>query len=261
MIRPSPRRILFGSDEPIFNALPERVLGNLRSPTSENALLWNLIYPLAQPKISLLNLLRKRPIWGTSSLPETGDEELIPYFWGYSIDGDRLRLLDVVLEDVDGPGLKTEVDLLLLGEQNLVVVEAKHVGGLGRCARFMNRRCPEIHLQADGHVDGCRYWEDDFAYFGSHLDFGPRPEPGEQSPPCHHHYQLARTLLVGYSLSMRLELQLHLWLIVPRNRWRSFERSWQDFTERVRDDDLWRRLRVIAWEDVRELRSDLFKRV
>jgi hypothetical protein len=135
------------------------------------------------------------------------------------------------------------------------VVEAKHVGGLGRCARFMKHRCPEIHLQTDELAAGCRYWEETPSLFGSHLDFGPRPVPGEQTPPCHHHYQLARTLLVGYSLSTRLNLQFHLWLIVPRERWRSFERGWLDFSERVRDDGLWRRLRVMAWENVRELRA------
>jgi hypothetical protein len=64
-------------------------------------------------------------------------------------------------------------------------------------------------------------------------------------------------LLVGTSLATRLRLQLHLWLIVPRGRWRSFEKDWLDFSDRVRDDKLWRRLRVIAWEDVRELPGEM----
>ena len=260
MKRPSPRRILVGSDEPIFNVLPERVRGNLRTPTSENALLWNLIYPLAQPKISISKLLNLRPLWGTSSLPETVEDDLTPYFWGYSIDGDRLVYLDEVLEEVNGPGLKTEVDLFLLGDRNLIVVEAKHVGGLGRCKRFANLHCPEIHRDAEELTDVCRYWEDGTAYFGTHLEFGPRPEPGEETPPCHRQYQLARTLLVGYSLTKRLQLQYHLWLIVPRGRWRSFERDWLDFSDRVRDDALWRRLRVSAWEDIRDLPGDLTDR-
>jgi hypothetical protein len=255
--RPSPKRILSGSDEPIFNVLPQRVLANLRTPTSENALLWNLIYPLAQPTISMSNLLHLRPMWGTSSLPETVDDELTPYFWGYSVEGDRLLHLDEALEEVNGPGLKTEVDLFLMGERNLILVEAKHIGGLGRCKRFANLHCPEIHRDAEELTNVCRYWEDDTASFGLHLKFGPRPEPGEEIPPCHRHYQLARTLLVGISLTMRLQLQHHLWLIVPKGRWRSFERDWLDFSERLRDDGLWRRLRVIAWEDVRDLPGDL----
>ncbi len=257
---PSSRRILSGSDEPIFNVLPERVLANLRTKTSENALLWNLIYPLAQPKITFSKLLNLRPMWGTSSLTETLDDELTPFFWGYSIDGDRLLYLDQVLEEVDGPGLKTEVDLFLLGKRNLILVEAKHVAGLGRCARFTNHHCPEIHCDVEEFVDACRYWKDDNPSFASYLEFGPRPEPGVEIPPCYRHYQLARTLLVGTSLTTRLQLQFHLWLIVPGGRWRSFERDWLDFTDRVRDDALWRRLRVIAWEDVRELPGDLIER-
>ena len=257
MKRPSPRRILSGSDEPIFNILPERVLANLRTPTSENALLWNLIYPLAQPKISFSKMLNLRPMWGTSTLSETFDDELTPYFWGFSIDGDRLIYLDEVLVEVNGPGLKTEVDLFLLGERNLIVVEAKHVGGLGRCKRFANLNCPETHRGAEELVEVCRYWDDDTASFGSYLEFGLRPEPGDEIPPCHRHYQLARTLLVGVALTMRLQLQLHLWLIVPKGRWRSFERDWLDFSNRLKDDELWRRLRVIAWEDVRGLPGEL----
>ncbi|HEY45997.1 MAG TPA: hypothetical protein G4O14_04335 [Anaerolineae bacterium] len=256
---PSSRRILSGSDEPIFNVLPERVLANLRTPTSENALLWNLIYPLAQPKISISKFLNLRPMWGTSSLPETVDDELTPYFWGYGIDGGRLLELDDVLQEIDGPGLKTEVDLFLLGERNLVLVEAKHAGGLGRCKRFAHHHCPEIYRDVEEVVGVCRYWEEDKASFASHLEFGPRPDPGEEIPPCHRHYQLARTLLVGYSLSIRFQLQYHLWLIIPGGRWRSFERDWLDFSDRVIDDELWRRLRVIAWEDVRELPGELKK--
>lgn len=196
-------------------------------------------------------------MWGTSGLPETIDDKLIPYFWGYSIDGDRLHHLDEVLDEIDGPGLKTEVDLFLLGERNLVLVEAKHIGGLGRCKRYAHHNCPEIHSAVEEMVDVCRYWEDDAASFRVHLEFGPRPEHGEESPPCHRHYQLARTLLVGISLAMRLNLQFHLWLIIPRERWRSFERDWLDFSDRVRDHELWRRLRVIAWEGVRELPGEL----
>ncbi|UCF59678.1 MAG: hypothetical protein JSV37_07865 [Anaerolineaceae bacterium] len=258
--RPSPKRILSGSDEPIFNVLPERVLANLRSPASENALLWNLIYPLAQPNINITKLLKLRPMWGTLELPETFEDELKPYFWGYSIDGDRLMSLDEVLVEVDGPGLKTEVDLFLLGERNVVLVEAKHIGGLGRCKRYAQHRCPEIHRATEEPEEICRYWNAEAVPFTSYLEFGPRPEPGEEIPPCHRHYQLARTLLVGRSLATRLRLQLHLWLVVPRGRWRSFEKDWLDFSDRVRDDKLWRRLRVIAWEDVRELPSGVPER-
>lgn len=251
--RPSPRRILSGADEPIFDVLPERVLSNLRLPTSENALLWNLTYPLAQPSINLLKLLELHPLWGTRILPEAGEDDLVPYYWGYRVDGERLPQLDEVLEIVDGPGPPTEVDLFLFGHQNLVLIEAKHMSGLGRCSRYARRGCPEMHLLDDERKNPCRYWEGIAANFEEHLEFGPRPEPEESAPACHRHYQLARTLLVGHSLASRLERIFHMWLVIPRDRWSSFEFNWKDFTERIRDDDLWRRMRVLAWEDIRGL--------
>lgn len=251
--RPSPRRILFGADEPIFDVLPERVLSNLRLPTSENALLWNITYPLAQPAINLLELLELHPLWGTRIMPEAGEDNLIPYYWGYRVDGERLPQLDEVLELVDGPGLPTEVDLFLFGHHNLVLIEAKHMSSLGRCSRYARRSCPEMHLLDDEQKDPCRYWEGIVANFEVHLKFGPRPKPGEDAPACHRHYQLARTLLVGHSLASRLERTFYMWLIVPRERWSSFELNWKDFTERIRDDELWRRMRVLAWEDIRGL--------
>ena len=251
--RPSPRRILSGADEPIFDVLPERVLSNLRLPTSENALLWNLTYPLAQPSINLLKLLELHPLWGTRILPEAGEDDLVPYYWGYRVDGERLPQLDEVLEIVDGPGPPTEVDLFLFGRHNLVIIEAKHMSGLGRCSRYARRGCPEMHLLDDERKNPCRYWEGIAANFEEHLEFGPRPEPEESAPACHRHYQLARTLLVGHSLASRLERIFHMWLVIPRDRWSSFEFNWKDFTERIRDDDLWRRMRVLAWEDIRGL--------
>jgi len=251
--RPSPQRILFGVDEPIFDVLPERVLSNLRLPTSENALLWNLTYPLAQPTINLLEILELRPLWGTRSLPEASEDNLTPYYWGYRVNGERFPQLDEVLELVDGPGLPTEVDLFLLGHHSLVLVEAKHMSGLGRCSRYTRRRCPEMHLLDDEMRKPCRYWQGVAVNFEVHLEFGPRPQPGKYAPACNRHYQLARTLLVGHALASRLERTFHMWLIVPRERWSSFEPNWMDFTQRVRDDGLWRRMRVLAWEDIRRL--------
>jgi hypothetical protein len=52
-------------------------------------------------------------------------------------------------------------------------------------------------------------------------------------------------------LSQYLGLVFHLWMIVPRARWTSIQPAWLDFTERVLDDALWRRMRVLAWEDIR----------
>jgi hypothetical protein len=246
-----PQRILVGRHEPIFATLPQAVRANLLHRASENALVWNLVYPLAVSGLSLHALLGLRPLWGTAQLDEPEDV-LQAFFWGYGIQGERLPGLDDVLSALDGPGPHTEVDLFLLGESTLVLAEAKHTGGLGRCARFASRRCP----QAAGHDEGlspCRYWDAPQSMFRQILEFPTPPFAPDVPPPCSVHYQLARTLLVGMALSERLERRLHVWLLTPRQRWQVLERTWVQFTEYLREDALWRRLRVLAWEDVRKI--------
>jgi hypothetical protein len=238
--------------EPIFDVLPETVLANFQTPRSENALVWNLIYPLAQPTISFRSLMRIRPLWGMVMQPDL-DDVLRPYFWGFDVLGDRLPGLDDVLMTVDGEGPRTEVDLFLVGKTTLIVVEAKHLSALGRCSRFAHGRCPEIHSDSSDLEAECRYWSLTDADFSVELDFGERPQPEGDSPSCDRHYQLARTLLVGRRLSQMLEKELCLWMMIPRTHWRSLEKTWLDFTERIRDDELWRRMRVLAWEDVGRL--------
>ncbi len=247
-----PKRILEGIEEPIFDALPQRVLDNLRRPASENALVWNLLYPLAKPRISLSSLLALRPLWGTSL--EADDDSLEPYFWGYGIPGHVLQDLEEALQRVNGPGPRTEVDVLLVGETNLVLVEAKNRSGLGRCSRYQAGRCPEMHQADAAGIDPCRYWDSPEALFSEMLDFGPRPAPDGPTPACSQHYQLARTLLVGRALSEKRDAKLHMWMIVPRRRGGSLQRAWVDFCDRLLDDELWRRMRVLAWEDVQGLR-------
>jgi hypothetical protein len=181
---------------------------------------------------------------------ELREEALSPYYWGYEVGGERLPGLDAVLEAVDGSGQQTEVDLFLLGEHDLVLVEAKRNGGLGRCGRYLSVRCPEIHLPSTA---GCRYWETPAALFSDLLALGSRPTPDSGSPPCNSHYQLARTLKVGERLAARLNRQLHLWLWVPAARWAALERDWLDFADRVTEAQLWKHLRVLDWEAIRRL--------
>lgn len=245
---PLPRAILAGEQEGAFDHLPETVIANLRRPHSENARLWNTFYPRPGEGLRLKRLLSIAPLWG--SMPDaTSDERLEPYFWGVHPSGQGLAGLGEVLDEVDGPGPRTEIDLILRGASNLVVIEAKNLSTLGRCGRHQRRVCPEIHLSAGHWLDRCRYWELPVARFDRLLDFGSRPGPGAPRPPCARHYQLARTLLAGDALARRLELRLHAWVLLPRDRWPSLERNWLDFADRVRDPDLWRRLRVLAWED------------
>jgi hypothetical protein len=245
-------RLHLGEEEPIFRSLPADVLGNLRHPGSENALLWNLLYPLAQPTILLSQLLSVTPIWGTAALREQ-DDELLPYFWGVSAAGTQLVGLKETLQAVDGPTGQTEVDLILLGRQHLIVAEVKNRAALGHCVRYSSGRCPEVGALKEAGQLPCRYWEAGESEFAAELEFGPRPCAAEESPPCAGHYQLARTLLVGRALARRLHRHLHLWFILPRANWREYELAWLDFAGRVRQGDLWRRMRVLAWEDLARL--------
>jgi hypothetical protein len=245
-------KILFGENEPIFSHLPINVLSNLRHRGSENAVLWNMIYPLAQPTISLKSLITLPPLWGTVHI-DLEDDPLEPYFWGYSIEGKRLPGLDDVLRCIDGSGPRTEVDLFLIGKNNLLLVEAKHLGALGTCSRYSNQRCPELHPDEMQNVKPCRYWEPGDQEFQQLLDFGDRPNSGDTSLPCNRHYQLARTILVGNALAKLCERDFSMWMLVTKRKWRSTERTWLDFVGRIRDDVFWRRMRVIAWEELQKL--------
>ncbi len=250
-----PKQVISGEDEGIFSVLPESVLTNFLNPTSENALLWNVIYPLAQPTIALMDLLNIRPLWGNPNEENETDDALAPYYWGYDVEGVRLQKLDDVLLMIDGSGPKTEVDLFFLGERNLILVESKRKSGFGRCSRFSRRRCPEVHVSVRDDRSPCRYWEVEKARFTNHLAMGLRPEPDSESPTCNRHYQLARTLTIGHELADLLKREFHLWIFAPRSHWLKLEKDWLDFAERVQDDSLWRRLRVIAWEEIQEIAS------
>ncbi|MFQ5941919.1 MAG: hypothetical protein ACE5JF_00010 [Anaerolineales bacterium] len=241
--------ILTGSEEPVFRVLPQGVIDDMKRSGSESALLWNCVYPRAQPTLALADLLSLTPLWGSNI--ETVTDDLIPYYWGFDQTGLGLPQLDRVLEDIDGPGPRTEVDLFLLGQSELILVEAKHMAAPGRCSRYGSERCPEIHL--DTSEAGCRYWVEEISRFSYLLDFGSRPEKDDPAPPCNRHYQLGRTVLVGSALARKLDRRLHLWLMLPKARWEAIEPYWIDFSERIVDDRLWRRLRVIAWEAIHSL--------
>jgi hypothetical protein len=202
--------------------------------------------------MSLTRLLELSSLWGTSREDDWLDDSLIPYYWGFSQDGARLQALDSVLEEVDGPGPKTEIDLFLLGKEFLIAVEAKHTSTFGRCARYSSQRCPEVH-RAQTNEPICRYWEPGAGHFTECLSLGSRPDPEALTVPCHTHYQLARTLLIGRALARRMERQFTLWSFLPEKRWRSVEATWIDFSERVLDDQLWRRMRVLSWEQIQTL--------
>ncbi len=247
-----PPRLWTGSNEPIFSVLPGTVLANFNTPRSENALLWNLLYPRSQPSLSLAALLALSSLWGTAPPGEVRDDQLHPFYWGHGLDGSRLQGLDDALKEVDGPGPKTEIDLILLGKKVLISVEAKHTSLFGRCSRYGAMRCPEIHVH-DSSEPSCRYWEPGSGRFSDLLAFGRRPEAASLEAPCNVHYQLARTVMVGHHLAKRLNREFALWIFLPQARWRSIEKTWLDFADRVLDDHIWRSMRVISWEQVQSL--------
>ena len=258
--RPDSRRwVLDGEQELIFGSLPQTVLANLTSPRSESALLWNVFYPLAARAVSLSELLALSPLWGTRVLPEpAADAGLSTYFWGFGLDGQPMPGLKRALSSVDGPGGKIEVDLFLVGGGQLIAVEAKRGAAPGRCGRYIRGRCPEI-LPALGRKP-CRYWEPGPGEFARWLEAGARPTPATELPACSVHYQLFRTVVLAATLAGQLGLDPGLWMVIPQASWTKLEPVWLDFADRVRDEDLWRRLRVLAWEDLLSLAGGKAKR-
>ncbi len=250
---PPAKGIVAGEREVIFQYLPEEVRLNMLRRGSESAALWNAFYPFAHEGVSLLAWQHLRPLWGSASA--TGeDDRLIPYFWGLHADGSRLEDLAATASSIGGREDRLEIDLLLLGDRNLVAVEAKVGGEAGRCGRYYAGRCPEVH----GGGGTCRYWEEGAASFDQALDFGVRPTQDQEGPPpCATHYQLARTLLGVEHLARRKSLVPHLALLIPQRRWPALRAGWQDFAERVRDEAQWRRLRVMAWEDLEGLKRSV----
>jgi hypothetical protein len=177
-------------------------------------------------------------------------DSLTPYFWGFSVTGERFPGLDEVLDQVDGPGPRTEVDLFFLGQKYLILVEAKHTSSFGRCMRYGSGRCPEVHREGQ---TVCQYWEAGPGYFADQLHIGSRPAEGVLNPPCNLHYQLARTYMIGRALAERLERTFLLWSFLPKKKWRSLEKTWLDFSDRVVEEHAWRHMRVIAWEQIETL--------
>ena len=246
--RPLPG-ILVGHHEPIFDALPGNVLDNLRRSNSENALVWNKLYPAFRQGGRLQPLLALAPLWGTPALT-LPDDQLQAYYWGFRADGTYLAGLEETLMAVDGPGPSTEVDCFLLGEENIILIEAKRGSGFGRCSRYNNHSCPAVHLE-EPDLSLCRYWTEPAAAF--HTEFAFAEPEVDFRPACDRHYQLARTLMVGRQLAELLKKDLHFWVLVPRRNWPRIERTWLDFTRAIKDSETWRRLRVLSWESLEEL--------
>lgn len=247
---PRPSGVLSGQDEAIFRVLSEEVVRNMRMG-SESAAVWNAFYPFADGGIEAESWFRLPRLWGTETLEAEADV-LTPYFWGFRMDGIPMPGLGDAVETIAGREDRLEVDLFLLGSQSLVGVEAKLGSDPGRCGRYETGKCPEVHVVGAP----CRYWEDGASRFSNLLVIGERPRPEDElRPPCSTHYQLARTLVLTQSMADSRGIAAHVCLLVPRSRWSGLQATWLDFVERILDDGLWQRLRVIAWEDLEILGS------
>lgn len=246
---PPPAGITSGEREPIFSHLSEEIVRNMRQPGSESSAIWNAFYPFAHAGVESRAWHGVPRLWGTPAV-DPGDDRLTPYFWGLDVEGRPMDGLAAAIGAIAGRDDRLEVDLILRGQRGIVVVEAKADAEPGRCGRYLGGRCPEVHQVGEA----CRYWEPGAAGFWPRLDFGPRPAADlADAPPCSHHYQLGRTLLLAEHLGGALGLVPYLCLLIPRRRWPSIRSTWLDFAERVREEDAWRRLRVMAWEDLRVL--------
>jgi hypothetical protein len=96
----------------------------------------------------------------------------------------------------------------------------------------------------------CRYWEEKQSKFVNAIRIDSRPQAGTDTPLCSRHYQLSRTLLLGMRMAAKHERIFSLWALVSRKNWRSLELDWLDFSDRVRDSSVWRRMRVLSWDSI-----------
>lgn len=247
---PTPAGIAAGDREPIFSRLSEEIVQNMRRPGSESAAIWNAFYAFAHTGIEARAWYGLPRLWGTAVVVPQ-DDRLTPYFWGLDVEGRPLEGLARSIEEIAGREDRLEVDLILKGANHLIAVEAKVDAEPGRCGRYLSGRCPEVHQVGSP----CGYWEPGPGRFDAHLDFGLRPIADmEEGPACSEHYQLGRTLLLVERLARQTGAAGSVCLLIPRRRWAAIRTTWLDFVDRVRDDGLWRRLRVLAWEDLKGLR-------
>ena len=109
-------------------------------------------------------------------------------------------------------GQKTEPDVIVISGKSLVVAECKRRSILGRCSRFVDERCPEIHMDRRKRPY-CQYWTrglQDLVTFS-------KPVPATSDPDCSQYYQLLRNYMIGDRLAAVLGLPLHLMVVKASN--------------------------------------------
>lgn len=245
-----------GRDLPIWREpfFPKRTKKKLQSAHGEDVRTWNTIYGRWALRSRLADLGLVQSLDGAP--PATISGAIAPYFWGFHPGGGRLGGLDETLaamenyRDGRGEGQKTEFDVLLVGREDLVCIEAKNEAEFGRCSRYDGKECPELHLTGRKR-DYCQYWHADRpASIPDLLTFGDRPTaaPDAAEPLCARHYQLMRNLVVGQALADRLCLRLHAWAVIQAGSWNHCGGRWSEFKASVRNLELHARLRIVTWE-------------
>lgn len=210
-------------DHPVFELLPSRTQTKLRSAISEDKLSWDCFYEAFRADV-LSRVL-------ACTLNISIEDELSPklIMWGYLMDEGvslgcqetpvKIRpktsiqwapLLSILKEienynDGKREGQKTEPDVIVIAKESLILLECKRNHGLGRCSRFEDQRCPEIHVQRRKR-DYCQYWDRDLASLVNFI----RPTPVAVSEPeCNRFYQLMRNYMIGARLAGRLGYEFH----------------------------------------------------
>jgi hypothetical protein len=202
-------------NHPVYELLPVRTQKKLLSPVSEDKLTWDCFFGLYRAG-RLRSALTK-----VLGLAEPVDQLPRLVLWGYDITShgaSEFEPLQDVLSDIENyrdgksEGQKTEPDVIVLLGRTLILAECKRRHGLGRCSRFEDERCPEIHV-ARRQRPYCQYWNrglTDLVTFA-------KPTPGSMAPECNNYYQLLRNYMIGERLSGVLKAQLLLMLIKASN--------------------------------------------
>jgi hypothetical protein len=196
--------------------------------------------------------------------------------WGYLIDEDssacdpatavKIRAktavqwapLVSILKEVENyndgkrEGQKTEPDVLVLGRGMLILIECKRNHGLGRCSRFQNQECPEIHIETRKRKY-CQYWDRGLS---SLVNFGC-PDPAAPSEAeCNEFYQLMRNYMIGTRLALKLGCEFRPLVVKDRNSplFDETEREIMAFNGTLRSGAGYK---LISWTAIRDTANEL----
>ena len=200
---------------PVYDLLPQRTQTKLLSPVSEDKLTWDCFFGLIHAgKLGTV-------LAGLLKIPDEILQDARLVLWGFEIreDGasawEPLReVLSAVENYRDGKpeGQKTEPDVIVVSGRSLVVAECKRRSALGRCSRFEDERCPEIHMDRRKRPY-CQYWTRGL----QELVTFSKPVPATSAPDCNRYYQLLRNYMIGDRLAAVLGLPLHLMVVKAAN--------------------------------------------